>query len=119
MMRIGSVSSLVLALALLASNAASAQSSAAASWSLPRGMAVSDSGSRVYRFTVDYQSADPRGSIVLRQRISGEYTRGLVGGARWNGRMSPSSRRRGRARSSGLRKRGTLWRACATGTIWA
>jgi hypothetical protein len=80
MMRIGSVSVLVLGLALSASNGAWAQSSAAASWSLPRGMVVSDAGPRAYRFTVDYQSADPQGAIVLRQRISGEYTRGLVGG---------------------------------------
>lgn len=71
---------LVLGLALPASNGAWAQSSAAASWSLPRKMAVSDAGPRAYRFTVTYQTADPRGVIVHRQRISGEYTRGLAGG---------------------------------------
>ena len=71
---------LVLGLALPASNGAWAQSSAAASWTLPRERAVSDAGPRAYRFTVDYQTADPRGVIVQRQRISGEYTRGLAGG---------------------------------------
>jgi hypothetical protein len=70
----------VLGLALPASNGARAQSSAAATWSLPRNKAVSDTGPRAYRFTVDYQTADPQGAIVHRQRISGEYTRGLAGG---------------------------------------
>ena len=71
---------LVLGLALPASNGASAPSSPAASWSLPRDIPVRDTGSRVYRFTVDYQTADSRGAIVHRQRISGDYTRGLAGG---------------------------------------
>lgn len=80
MMRTGSIPVLVLGLALSASNDAWAQSSTAASWSLPRQMAVRDAGPRAYRFTVDYQTADPQGVIVHRQRISGEYTRGLAGG---------------------------------------
>jgi hypothetical protein len=71
---------LVFGLALSASNGALAQTSEAAPWSLPRDIAVRDSGTRVYRFTVDYQTADPQGAIVHRQRISGEYTRGLAGG---------------------------------------
>jgi hypothetical protein len=75
-----SVLALVLGLALSASNGALAQSLAAASWSLPRDMAVRDSGPRVYRFTVDYQTANSQGAIVHRQRISGEYARGLAGG---------------------------------------
>lgn len=79
-MRIGSMSVLVLGLALWAADGATAQSSRESSWTLPRNMAVSDAGPRVYRFTVDYHHADLRGAIVRRQRISGEYTRGLAGG---------------------------------------
>ena len=80
-MRTGSVWVWVLGLALSASSdGACAQSSVAASWSLPREVAVSDNGSRAYRFTVDYQTADPQGAIVHRTRITGEYTRGLAGG---------------------------------------
>lgn len=79
-MRTHSISMLVLVLALSASKGALAQSSTAASWSLPRQMAVRDAGPRAYRFTVDYQTADPQGLIVHRQRISGDYTRGLAGG---------------------------------------
>jgi hypothetical protein len=80
MVRTFSISVLLLGLALSASEVAWAQSSTAASWSLPRQMAVSDAGPRAYRFTVDYQTADPQGAIVQRQRISGEYTRGLAAG---------------------------------------
>ena len=79
-MRTFSVCVWVVGLALSASHGAWAQSSSAASWSLPRNVAVIDGGSRTYRFTVDYQSANPQGAIVHRQRISGEYTRGLAGG---------------------------------------
>lgn len=70
----------VLVLCLPAANGARAQSPVAASWSLPSGQAVIDAGPRSYRFTVDYQMADPQGAIMRRQRISGEYTRGLAGG---------------------------------------
>jgi hypothetical protein len=79
-MRTGSVWVWVVGLVLSASNGAWAQPSVGASWSLPREVAVSDAGPRAYRFTVDYQSANPQGAIVLRQRITGVYTRGLVGG---------------------------------------
>ena len=79
-MRTGSVWVWVLGLALSTSDGARAQSSVAASWSLPREVAVSDHGSRAYRFTVDYQTANRQGAIVHRQRITGEYTRGLAGG---------------------------------------
>jgi hypothetical protein len=74
------MSVLVLGLALWTADGASAQSSKAASWTLPRNVAVSDARPRTYRFTVDYHNTDPRGAIVHRQRISGEYTRGLAGG---------------------------------------
>lgn len=79
-MRTVSVWGGLVGLALSVSVGAWAQSSVAASWSLPREVAISDAGSRAYRFTVDYQSANPQGAIVLRQRITGVYTRGLAGG---------------------------------------
>ena len=79
-MRACSVWVWVVGLALSASDGAWAQSSVAASWSLPRKVAVSDDGPRAYRFTVDYQTANLQGAIVHRQRITGEYTRGLAGG---------------------------------------
>jgi len=47
---------------------------------LPQGMSVKDNGPRTYRFTVDYNSANTKGEMVYRQRIAGEYTRGLAGG---------------------------------------
>jgi len=71
---------LVLVLLLLASNAATASPPLVAPWNLPSDQAVIDAGPRTYRFTVDYLMADPQWVIVRRQRISGEYTRGLAGG---------------------------------------
>jgi hypothetical protein len=79
-MRTGSVSVLVVGLALSASRGSGAQSKAAPSWTLPQGLATKDAGPRTYRFMVDYQNANPQGAIVHRQRITGEYTRGLAGG---------------------------------------
>jgi hypothetical protein len=79
-MRTGSVWVGVIGLALSVSDGTWAQSPVAESWSLPRAVAVSDGGPRTYRFTVDYQSANPQGAIVHRQRITGEYTRGLARG---------------------------------------
>jgi hypothetical protein len=116
-MRIRFIQVLALALALSASNAASAQASAAAAWSLPRDMAVSDAGPRAYRFTVDYQTADHQGAIVHRQRISGEYTRGLAGGeVQWKnvaqseaqGPSSPFGAAQKRQFMEGLRYRNDL-----------
>ena len=49
-------------------------------WSLPRGLAVKDAGPRTYLFTVEYNSANSRGDIFQRQRLTAEYTRGLSGG---------------------------------------
>jgi hypothetical protein len=43
-------------------------------------LAVKDAGTRTYRFTVDYQTANPQGAIVHRSRIAGDYTRGLASG---------------------------------------
>jgi hypothetical protein len=47
---------------------------------LPRGLTVKDVGPRTYKFVVDYTTADSKGTIVQRQRLSGDYTRGLPGG---------------------------------------
>lgn len=52
----------------------------AQSGSLPRGMAVKDNGPRTYRVTMDHTVSDTIGQVVQRQRVSGEYTRGLPGG---------------------------------------
>jgi hypothetical protein len=49
-------------------------------WSLPQGLAVKDAGPRTYRFSVDYNTANTKGELVFRQRVTGEYTRGLPGG---------------------------------------
>ena len=57
-----------------------AQSLSAQTWSLPQGTSVKDTGPRTYRFTVDYNTANTKGEIVYRQRLTGEYTRGLAGG---------------------------------------
>ena len=57
-----------------------AQSLPAQTWNLPQGIAVKDDGPRTYRFTVDYNTANTKGEIVHRQRLTGEYTRGLGGG---------------------------------------
>jgi hypothetical protein len=59
---------------------APAQAKAAQTWSLPAGTAVKDSGPRTYRFVVDYNTANTKGEMVFRQRVAGEYTRGLPGG---------------------------------------
>jgi hypothetical protein len=47
---------------------------------LPKGLEVKDAGPRTYRFAVDYHNANSRGEIFQRQRLIGEYTRGLPGG---------------------------------------
>jgi hypothetical protein len=46
---------------------------------------VKESGTRTYRFTVDYVNADGKGETLLRQHLSGDYTRGLPDGkVEWN-----------------------------------
>ena len=57
-----------------------AQSSSAQTGSLPPGVVVKDNGPRTYRFTVDYNTANSKGDIFIRQRLTGDYTRGLPGG---------------------------------------
>jgi hypothetical protein len=52
---------------------------AAQTWTLPQPRAVKDAGPRSYRFVVDHTVTDTTGNVVQRQRVSGEYTRGLPG----------------------------------------
>lgn len=52
----------------------------AQSWTLPEGTATKDAGRRTYRVTVDHTVSDTKGQVVQRQRVSGDYTRGLPGG---------------------------------------
>jgi hypothetical protein len=54
-----------------------AQSGTAPSWTLPHDTAVRHAGPRTYRFIVVYYTASPTGQVVHRQRVSGDYTRGL------------------------------------------
>jgi hypothetical protein len=49
-------------------------------WTLPDGLTVKDNGPRTYRFTVDYTTGDTKGQVTRRQRLVGEYTRGLPSG---------------------------------------
>ena len=71
---------MIAGLALLAAISLPAQSKPAQTWTLPQGTTVKDSGPRTYRFTVDYNTANTKGELVYRQRVTGEYTRGLAGG---------------------------------------
>jgi hypothetical protein len=52
----------------------------AQTWTLPQGTTVKDNGPRTYRFTVEYNTANTKGETMLRQRLTGDYTRGLAGG---------------------------------------
>jgi hypothetical protein len=51
----------------------------AESWTLPAGTTVKDNGPRSYRFTVEYSTGSTKGEVMSRQRLTGEYTRGLPG----------------------------------------
>ena len=51
----------------------------AQTWTLPQRTAVKDTGPRTYRFVVDHTVTNTIGTVVQRQRVSGEYTRGLPG----------------------------------------
>jgi hypothetical protein len=64
----------------LLAQSASSPTSAVQTWDLPHGTAVKDAGPRTYRFTVDYDSANVTGEVVHRQRVTGDYTRGLANG---------------------------------------
>ena len=79
-MQLRTKSALISALALLAAASLQAQLKPAQTWNLPQGTAVKDSGPRTYRFVVDYNTAKTSGELVYRQRVTGDYTRGLPGG---------------------------------------
>jgi hypothetical protein len=57
-----------------------AQSTPVQTWDLPHGTVVKDAGPRTYRFTVDYNTANRTGEVIHRQRVTGDYTRGLANG---------------------------------------
>lgn len=116
-MQTGSVWILMVGLAVSAPNGAGAQPPVAAPWSLPQGLAVIDAGARAYRFTVDYETTTPQGVIVHRQRISGEYSRGLARGeVEWrnvtsseaDGAVGPFAAAQKREFMEGLRYRNDL-----------
>ncbi len=69
-----------LAVQPLLAQSTSVPTSTVQTWDLPHGTAVKDLGPRTYRFTVDYDSANRTGEVVHRQRITGDYTRGLANG---------------------------------------
>jgi hypothetical protein len=69
----------ILATLGLSGQPAVAQATASTS-QLPQSIAVKDNGPRTYRFTVDYNTANSKGDIFIRQRLIGDYTRGLPGG---------------------------------------
>jgi hypothetical protein len=79
-MRIQAASVFVAALLAWAAGDLAGQSSSAPSWTLPHGTTVKDNGPRTYRFTVKYDTANTKGEVVYRQRVEGEYTRGLPNG---------------------------------------
>jgi hypothetical protein len=56
------------------------QSFSASSWNLPHGTAVKDNGPRTYRFILEYNTANTKGEVIYRQRVEGEYKRGLPNG---------------------------------------
>jgi len=64
----------------LPGQSASVPNAAAQTWNLPHGTIVKDAGPRTYRFTVDYDTANRTGEVVHRQRVTGDYTRGLANG---------------------------------------
>jgi hypothetical protein len=57
-----------------------AQSNLAQISDLPHGTVVKDAGPRTYRFTVDYNTASRTGDVIRRQRVTGDYTRGMASG---------------------------------------
>jgi hypothetical protein len=57
-----------------------AQTLPAQTWNLPQGIAVKDNGPRTYLLTEVYNIANTKGEILHRQRMTGEYTRGLGDG---------------------------------------
>jgi len=94
------------------------QSSTAQTWNLPQGTAVKDSGPRTYRFTVDYNTANTKGEVVYRQRVAGEYTRGLPNGeVAWKNVTVADVVGPTAAFQTG--RNATSWKVSTITTIWA
>ena len=79
-MRIRTSTALVAGLILWATFGLLAQCLSAQTWTLPQGTVVKDNGPRTYQFSVEYNATNTKGEMLYRQRITGEYTRGLPGG---------------------------------------
>jgi hypothetical protein len=74
-----------LAVQPLLAQSTSAPTTTLQSWDLPHGTVVKDAGPRTYRFTVDYDTANATGEVTHRERLTGDYTRGLPNGdVKWN-----------------------------------
>jgi hypothetical protein len=54
-----------------------AQPAATTAWTLPHNTSVINTAPRTYLFSVIYYTAKPTGQIIQRQRVQGDYTRGL------------------------------------------
>jgi hypothetical protein len=79
-MRIRTASAFISGLVLWAAFSLFGQSVSAQNWTLPQGTTVKDNGLHTYRFTVDYNTANTKGEMLVRQHLTGEYTRGLPNG---------------------------------------
>ncbi len=79
------------------------QRASAQTWTLPQGVSVKDSGPRTYRFTVVYSTANTKGELLRRQRLTGGVH------ARVAGRRSHLEERNadGRGRRDGSIRSGT------------
>ena len=75
-----SASGFICGLALWTVCGLAAQTLSAQTWILPQGTAVKDNGPRIYRFSGTTTRPTPRARYSDRQRVTGDYTRGLVGG---------------------------------------
>src|SRR6516225_158129 len=52
---------------------------------LPKTLALKENGPHTYLFTCDYFYLDTLGNLTRKERVTGQYTRGLPEGkARWN-----------------------------------
>src|SRR6202790_240041 len=104
-MRTNTVSALVIGLTFSALYGAVAQCLPKQDWQLPQGVAVKDTAARLYRFTVDYNTANAQGAIVHRQRLTADYQRGLAGGeVRWTNVVSAGGRGLRRASAGGPKR---------------
>jgi hypothetical protein len=88
-MRTNSVSAFIIGFTILALPGPVAHCLPKQDGQLPRVLAVKDTALRLYRFTVDYNTANSQGAIVHRQRLTADYQRGLAGGeVRWTNVVS-------------------------------